>query len=98
VVSSAGAIGVMQLLPSTGRWMEGYVGRRLNLRDTYDNVRAGVVLLHVLRANTKDTRHAIGAYYQGLGGVQRHGLSPATRRYVKSVQATQRRIAAGRLP
>lgn len=98
VVSSAGAIGVMQLLPSTGRWMDGYVGRRLNLRDTYDNVKAGVVLLHVLRANTNSTRHAIGAYYQGLGGVQKHGLSPATKRYVKSVQAIQRRIAAGRMP
>ncbi|HET8561019.1 MAG TPA: transglycosylase SLT domain-containing protein [Marmoricola sp.] len=98
VVSRAGAIGVMQLLPSTGRWMEGYVGRPLNLRDTYDNVRAGVVLLDVLQRNTKDTRHAIGAYYQGLGGVQRHGLYPDTRRYVKSVRAIQRRIAAGRAP
>jgi LysM repeat protein len=98
VVSSAGAIGVMQLLPSTGRWMEGYVGRRLKLRDTWDNVKAGVVLIHVLQRNTRNTRRAIGAYYQGLGGVQRHGLYPETKRYVKNVRAIQKRLAEGRLP
>lgn len=97
VVSGAGAIGVMQLLPSTGRWMEGYVGRRLNLRDTWDNVEAGVVLIHVLQRNTRDTRHAIGAYYEGLGGV-RNGMGKDTRRYVRSVVAIQRRLAAGRTP
>lgn len=98
VVSSAGAIGVMQLLPSTGRWMEGYVGRRLHLRDTWDNIKAGVVLIDVLQRNTKSTRRAIGAYYQGLGGVQRHGLYPETRRYVRNVRAVEGRLAAGRTP
>lgn len=98
VVSSAGAIGVMQLLPGTGRWMEAYVGRRLNLRDTRDNVKAGVVLIHVLQRNTRSTRRAIGAYFQGLGGVQQHGLYPETRRYVKNVRAIQERLAAGRTP
>jgi hypothetical protein len=98
VVSSAGAVGVMQLLPSTGRWMEGYVGRRLRLRDTWDNIKAGVVLIDVLQRNTKSTRRAIGAYYQGLGGVQRHGLYPETRRYVRNVRAVEGRLAAGRTP
>lgn len=98
VVSRAGAIGVMQLLPSTGRWMEGYVGRRLHLRDTWDNIEAGVVLIDVLQQNTKSTRRAIGAYYQGLGGVQRHGLYPETRRYVRNVRAVEGRLAAGRTP
>lgn len=97
LVSSAGAVGVMQLLPSTGRWMEGYVGRRLNLRDTWDNVAAGVELIRVLQRNTHDRRHAIGAYYEGLGGV-RDGLGPATRRYVRNVRAIQRRLEAGQTP
>jgi soluble lytic murein transglycosylase-like protein len=97
LVSSAGAIGVMQLLPSTGRWMEGYVGRRLNLRDTWDNVAAGVELIRVLQRNTHDRRHAIGAYYEGLGGV-RDGLEPSTRRYVRNVRAIQRRLEAGQTP
>ncbi len=98
VVSSAGAVGVMQLLPSTGRWMAGYVGRPLHLRDTWDNVKAGVVLIHVLQRNTRTTRRAIGAYYQGLGGVQQHGLYPETRRYVRNVRAIQQRLASGRTP
>ena len=98
VVSGAGAIGVMQLLPGTGRWMEAYTGGPLDLRDTWDNVRAGVVLIHVLQRSTRDTRHAIGAYYEGLGGVRRHGLSAETRRYVRDVQAIRRRLESGRLP
>jgi LysM repeat protein len=98
VVSSAGAVGVMQLLPSTGRWMEAYVGRPLRLRDTYDNVLAGVVLLRVLRANTHNQRQAIAAYYQGLGAVQQHGLYRDTRHYVRSVRAIERHLQAGWQP
>ena len=52
-VSSAGAIGVMQVMPDTGRWMRWYAGRQLRLRDTHDNVRAGILTLHMLRAWTK---------------------------------------------
>src|SRR3546814_5303692 len=46
-VSSANAIGAMQVLPGTGDWMEGYAGRTLDLRNVYDNVAAGVLLLKV---------------------------------------------------
>src|SRR3954447_25445202 len=41
VRSSAGALGVMQVLPATGRWMSLYAGRRLDLRETHDNITAG---------------------------------------------------------
>ncbi len=91
-VSSAGALGVMQVMPATGRWMRLYLGRPLRLRDTYDNVRAGVMTLKVLRANTRRDRRAIAAYYQGLGAVQSHGLYPSTRLYVAAVRAHQQRI------
>lgn len=92
VVSSAGAIGVMQVLPTTGVWMSLYVGRPLNLRNTHDNILAGVTLLRVLQDNTSTTRRAIGAYYQGLGAVREHGLYGETRHYVANVQAVQRRL------
>jgi LysM repeat protein len=92
VVSSAGAIGVMQVLPTTGAWMSLYAGRPLNLRNTHDNVKAGVLLLRVLADNTSTVRRQIGAYYQGLGAVQRHGLYRETRHYVANVQAVQRRL------
>jgi LysM repeat protein len=92
VISSAGAIGVMQVLPGTGEWMSLYAGRTLDLRNTHDNIKAGVLLLKVLDDHTRNARHQIGAYYQGLGAVQRHGLYDETRRYVDNVQAIQRRL------
>jgi soluble lytic murein transglycosylase-like protein len=91
-VSSAGALGVMQVMPDTGRWMRWYVGRRLRLRDTHDNVLAGVMTLRVLRGWTRRDDNAIGAYYQGLGGIRRHGPFADTRMYVAAVRAHERRI------
>lgn len=91
-VSAAGALGVMQVMPATGRWMRLYFGRPMRLRDTYDNVRAGVMTLKVLRAHTRRDRRAIAAYYQGLGAVQSHGLYPSTKLYVAAVRAHQQRI------
>jgi soluble lytic murein transglycosylase-like protein len=91
--SSAGALGVMQVLPGTGLWMSLYAGRPLDLRETHDNVTAGVTLLRVLLDETRTTRRAVAAYYQGLGAVRRHGLYPDTRRYVASVQAIRQRLS-----
>ena len=91
VRSPAGAVGVMQVLPSTGLWMSLYARRPLDLRDTRDNVTAGVTLLRVLLAETSRTRRAVAAYYQGLGGLRRHGMYSETRRYVASVEALAQR-------
>ena len=71
------------------RW---YVGRPLRLRDTHDNVLAGVMTLKVLRASTRIDNRAIGAYYQGLGAVREHGLYEDTRLYVRAVRAHEARI------
>ncbi|MCW2837152.1 MAG: LysM peptidoglycan-binding protein, partial [Marmoricola sp.] len=83
----------MQVMPDTGRWMRWYVGRPLRLRDTHDNVLAGVMTLRVLRAWTRRDKTAIAAYYQGLGAVRRHGYYTDTRQYVAAVRAHERRIA-----
>jgi LysM repeat protein len=91
-VSSAGALGVMQVLPDTGRWMRWYAGRPLRLRDTHDNIEAGVMTLRVLRSWTRHDNTAIAAYYQGLGAVRKHGYFRDTRRYVRSVRHIQRTI------
>ncbi len=92
-VSSAGALGVMQVMPDTGRWMRLYVGRSLRLRDTHDNVLAGVMTLRVLMNYTRLDNRAIGAYYQGLGAVREHGLFTSTRHYVRAVRAHEQRIS-----
>lgn len=91
--SSAGALGVMQVLPGTGLWMSLYAGRPLDLRETHDNITAGVTLLRVLLDETRTTRRAVAAYYQGLGAVRRHGLYPDSRRYVASVLAIRDRLS-----
>jgi murein DD-endopeptidase MepM/ murein hydrolase activator NlpD len=98
VVSHADAVGAMQVLPSTARWMEHYAGRRLRLHRLGDNATAGVLLLRVLASQTDRRRHKIGAYYQGLGAVREHGLYEETRTYVANVEAIKRRLEDGRPP
>ena len=44
-VSVANAIGVMQVIPSSGQWASDMAGRPLNLLRTQDNITAGVVIL-----------------------------------------------------
>jgi hypothetical protein len=92
-VSSAGALGVMQVMPDTGRWMRWYAGRQLRLRDTHDNVQAGMLTLKFLRANTQRENRAIAAYYQGLGAVREHGMFRDTKQYVRAVRSHEARIA-----
>ena len=96
-VSSAGALGAMQIMPGTGRWMSQVLGRRLNTRDLYHNASAGVGLIRLLRTEARP-RIAVAGYYQGLAGVRRHGMYPSTKLYVADVLALKKRIAAGRHP
>jgi soluble lytic murein transglycosylase-like protein len=92
-VSSTGALGVMQVMPDTGRWMRWYAGRQLRLRDSHDNVLAGVLTLRYLLAHTRRDDSAIAAYYQGLGAVRRRGWFEDTKRYVAAVRAHEGRIS-----
>lgn len=93
VVSSAGAVGIMQVLPATADWVgPGLLGRRVDLHDPADNVETGVALLDHLYGRTgRDLRLTLGAYYQGLGAVERHGLYDETERYVDTVLALRER-------
>ena len=96
--SDAGAIGAMQVLPSTGSWMSLYAGHRLHLHRLADNATAGVQLLRVLGEETGSRRHLVGAYYQGLGAVRSDGLYRDTKDYVANVLAIKGRLEAGRPP
>jgi LysM repeat protein len=90
-VSSANAIGVMQVLPSSGRWAAALVGRPLDLFDAGDNVVAGVAILAALRAAAPEET-AVAAYYQGLSSVRERGLYDDTRRYVANVLTLRERF------
>jgi soluble lytic murein transglycosylase-like protein len=96
--SGAGAIGAMQVLPSTAAWMSMYAGRRLHPRRLADNATTGVRLLSILDSETSSQRRAVAAYYQGLGAVRSHGLYGETRAYVANVLALKRRLEAGLPP
>jgi hypothetical protein len=91
VTSPAGAWGVMQVTPDTWRYVELYlIGHRVR-RTADGNVRVGVAFLHqLLHEFNFDARLAIGAYYQGLTGVRKHGLSGETREFARDVLALQR--------
>ena len=92
LVSSAGAIGVMQLLPATGDWVgPGMLGYAVNLRDTRQNVRAGVRLLrHYLDRYHGDKARVLAAYYQGQTAVDRHGIYAVSRPYIASILHLER--------
>ena len=82
--SGAGAIGLMQLVPRTGRWM----GAR-DLTNPQQNVAAGAKYLKYLseRFDGNETK-MIAAYNAGEGNVKRFGGVPPfkeTRKYVAKV-------------
>lgn len=91
-VSPANAIGAMQVIPSSGDWASQLSGRKLNLLDPQDNVTAGVVILRALLRAADDGDKAIAGYYQGLAGVQKHGMYSDTKYYVAAVKAHQKRM------
>ncbi|MEP7764165.1 LysM peptidoglycan-binding domain-containing protein [Sanguibacter sp. 25GB23B1] len=90
-VSPANAIGTMQVIPTSGEWASGLVGRDLNLLDPRDNVTAGVAILARLIETSPSLDTAIAGYYQGQTSVRKYGMFDDTRRYVANVQtlATQ---------
>jgi LysM repeat protein len=87
IVSSAGAIGVMQLLPATADWVGAtMLGERVNLWSASSNVRAGVALLrHYLHRYAGSRRLALAAYYQGQAGTDRYGVYPVSEPYIDSI-------------
>lgn len=91
VVSSAGAVGVMQLLPTTGDWVAGsMLGEPVDLADTPSNVRAGVRLLAYYLARYDGERSLVlAAYYQGQTATDENGIYPTTVSYIASIVALE---------
>lgn len=91
VVSSAGAVGVMQLMPATAEWVaSSLLGGSVDLYDPRSNVRAGVRLLrHYLDRYDGDTALVLAAYFQGQTGTDRYGVYPTTQSYIASIVALE---------
>lgn len=89
-VSSAGALGLMQLMPE--------LAARFGVRDIFDpreNIMAGARYLRELLDRHKgDVRLALASYNAGPGAVDRYHAVPPfpeTRRYVKAITSFLRR-------
>jgi soluble lytic murein transglycosylase-like protein/peptidoglycan hydrolase-like protein with peptidoglycan-binding domain len=86
VVSSAGAIGVMQLLPETWEWVDTLLLGEVTPRTYEGNVRAGVRYLRwQLDQFGGDIRKALAGYYQGARAVRERGLFDDTKQYVSVI-------------
>ena len=94
MVSSVGAIGAMQVMPSTGAFVgSAIVHRHLDLLNANDNATAGVALLAVLLRETHgNERLAVAGYYQGLASVRSRGMYADTKQYVANVLALRNRF------
>jgi N-acetylmuramoyl-L-alanine amidase len=94
-VSSTGAVGVMQIMPSTWNWIGQNLATPppLSTTSAADNIRAGSLLLHSLLSDTRgDAAEAVAGYYQGLQSVRAHGLYSDTQAYVNNVLSLQQRF------
>jgi len=93
-VSPAGALGVMQLMPDTTLWLENDAFRYELNEDSsvYDNVKAGVRLLHILLDSTGDVDLALASYYQGQRPTLNGVFYEDTRSYVRTVRALKDRF------
>jgi soluble lytic murein transglycosylase-like protein len=91
--SNRGAVGLMQLVPKTGKWLGAS-----NLNDPAQNIQAGTKYLRYLTDRfSGDQQKAIAAYNAGEGNVRRfNGVPPfkETRNYVQRVRSFQQDLGA----
>lgn len=88
VVSSASAVGVGQLLPSTATFVsQSLLGTRLNINTVNDNIQMEARYLAYLQANLGSTCATVAGYYEGLQNMQRYGVLGESQAYVASVEA-----------
>ena len=93
LVSSVGARGIMQLLPTTFRFAEiSLIGHHVR-HDANGNVRAGVAYLsHLLHDFHGNKRLALAGWYQGERAVRSHGVYKASTTFVADVLALSQRM------
>jgi len=93
LVSSVGAQGVMQLLPSTWDYVETVLIGHAVPHDADGNVHVGLAYLdHLLQAFHGNEQLALSAWYQGERSVRAQGPLRVTNTFVANVLALQRRM------
>lgn len=98
-LSSAGAVGMMQVLPSTADWAgPRFLGRKVDVHRATDNVEVGTALLRHYLDIFDDPKLALAAYYQGETATHKYGVLPGSRRYVDGIWSLRNRFQAGAYP
>ena len=96
VVSSARAVGVMQVMPDTVEFVSRILlrlPRNLDARDPAANIRLGTRFLrYLLDRAGGNVDLALASYYQGLRSVRENGPLEETRRFVANVKALRARF------
>jgi LysM repeat protein len=93
MVSSVGAQGVMQLLPSTWEYVETVLLKKQVSHDADGNVEVGLAYLdHLLSAFGGDERLALAGWYQGEKAVREHGPYKVSESFVADVLALRQRM------
>jgi LysM repeat protein len=93
LVSSAGARGVLQLLPVTREYVATVLAGHAIPNTVSGDIEAGVLLIrHLLQAFNGDARLAVGAWYAGEREVRQNGVGPITSRFVANVLALRTRM------
>jgi soluble lytic murein transglycosylase-like protein len=92
-VSSAGAVGFMQITPPTAQWLEAAILTEPLNEDVsiYDNVKMGARYLRLLIDATGDEEKAIASYYQGPGITMSGKVYEETKHYVELVKGVRAR-------
>ncbi len=93
VVSSAGALGIGQVLPITADFVSDVLlGEELDPGIPEENIRLSIRYLRYLLDETDDVRLAIASYYQGLTATRRHGIYTSSQFYVDGILALRSRF------
>jgi LysM repeat protein len=94
MVSSVGAQGVMQLLPSTWTYVEDVlIGHKVTDHGADGNVRVGMAYLHhLLGAFGGDERLALAGWYQGERSVRANGPLQVSKAFAADVLALKERM------
>jgi peptidoglycan hydrolase-like protein with peptidoglycan-binding domain len=93
IVSSAGAVGVLQTLPVTRDYVETVLNGAPIPHTVDGDVEVGVLYLkHLLTAFNGNEKLALAAWYQGERAVRAHGAYAVTKPFVANVLALRSRM------
>jgi LysM repeat protein len=93
IVSPAGAVGVLQTLPTTRDYVETVLNGKPIAHTVNGDVEVGVLYLkHLLAVFNGDEAKALAGWYQGERAVREHGVYDVSKPFVANVLALRERM------